>query len=170
MTSVMNAVTQTLAILLLVEERINQLDILNQIAAFIADNLVHVIETEVLLYNSLTLFFLTIHALRQEEGYILVAGWEFTQGMEYRHLLPDFNTVHVILELVQKALVRKPEQTDVGDLEQTHRQAFQPKPYSPATVVLHVTAYTENRQADLHWHTLGVELRHNQGAKHHDHN
>lgn len=144
MATVMNAVAQTLAILLLIEEGVDQLDILDQIAAFIANNLVHVIEAEVLLYTSPSYFTFTIHAFGQEEGHVLVAGGEFAQGVEHGHLLPDFHAVHAALELAQEALVRQPEQADVGNLEQTHRQPVQSKPYGPAAVLLSMIQQENN--------------------------
>lgn len=165
----MNAVAQTLEILLLVEEGVDQLDVLDQIAAFIANNLVHVIEAEVLLYTSPSYFTFTIHAFGQEEGHVLIAGGEFAQGMEHGHLLSDFHAFHAALELAQEALVRQPEQADVGNLEQTHRQPVQSKPYGPATVLLCMIQQEKQRRADSRWHTPGVGLRHNRGAMGYQH-
>lgn len=54
--SIANSIAQTLLLRLLVKERINQIDRLHQLIAFIAHNLVHIVIRELLRYSS-SLFF-----------------------------------------------------------------------------------------------------------------
>ena len=54
--SIANSIAQTLLLRLLIKERINQIDRLHQLIAFIAHNLVHIVIRELLRYSSFLFF------------------------------------------------------------------------------------------------------------------
>ena len=65
--AVVNAIAQAKAILLLIEKGVDQLDVFHQVSALVANNLVHVVETEMLLYRSPSSHSITVHSFRQKE-------------------------------------------------------------------------------------------------------
>lgn len=134
--AVVNAIAQAKAILLLIEKGIDQFDVLHQVSALVANNLVHVVETEMLLYRSHSSRSTTIYSFRQKERHILVARGILAQGLEHGHLLSDLHAVHAILELVQEAFVGQPKQSDVRNLEQIHRETLEANSHRPATILL----------------------------------
>ena len=119
-------------------EVVDELDLFHQVTGDAPDQLAQVVLREV---------------LRHPEGHVLEARREL--GVRLK-----LGVERAGLELLQEALVGRPEEPDVGDIEQHHRQPLQPEPKRPGFVTLTAVAVQNlllHDAAAEHFEPLSVE-------------